>query len=230
MKKLKDIREQAPAQEIKMLVESSSADLPIILVAKRKALRMFPDGQMVGLYYIKAIDRFITVPHTVFGMTSEAKSTKQGRSSEIDNVISKYFDGELNISQARKKLKMLGVINPDPILREEDETIDEGAAQSISKMATSKAGRAVGKAVTGYALNKVKDRLGKNSDEREIERPGVKTPKEKKISKEYDPQDKASAAGRRLGQIAFRRAPTETDLYRRDPLRNRKIRNRKDDR
>jgi len=209
MKKLKDIREQAPAQEIKLLGEASGADLPIILVAKRKALRMFPDGQIVGLYYIKAIDRFITVPHTVFGMTSEAKSTKQGRSSEIDNVISKYFDGELNIGQARKKLKMLGVINPDPILREEDETIDEGVAQSITKLAGSKGGKAIGRAATGYALRKVRDRLEKDKTEHEnqkqADRPGVKTPKDKKMAGKFIPKDKVQKAGRKLGLIAFRR-------------------------
>lgn len=37
-------------------------DLPSVIILKRKAIRVFPDHQKVGLYYSQALDRYISIP------------------------------------------------------------------------------------------------------------------------------------------------------------------------
>jgi hypothetical protein len=37
-------------------------DMPSVLLLKRKGIRVFPDGQKIGLYYAQAIDRYVSIP------------------------------------------------------------------------------------------------------------------------------------------------------------------------
>ena len=46
----------------------SEKDMPVVLVLKRKAIRVFPDHQKVGLYYSQALDKYISIP---FGPNSK---------------------------------------------------------------------------------------------------------------------------------------------------------------
>lgn len=41
---------------------ASERDLPYIIVLKRKAIRVYPDNQKVGLYYSQALDRYVSIP------------------------------------------------------------------------------------------------------------------------------------------------------------------------
>lgn len=40
----------------------SEADMPQIIILKRKAIRVYPDNQKVGLYYSQALDRYVSIP------------------------------------------------------------------------------------------------------------------------------------------------------------------------
>lgn len=52
MKKLKLTEARTP----------SLREMPFVLVIKRKSVRQFPDGTMVGLYYSDRLNRFISIP------------------------------------------------------------------------------------------------------------------------------------------------------------------------
>ena len=65
MKSIKDLRE-----EYNLIVESDSksskkmtvATVPTLVVLKRRAIRVFPGGRQVGLYYAQQIDKYVTIP------------------------------------------------------------------------------------------------------------------------------------------------------------------------
>lgn len=40
----------------------SEKDMPTVIILKRKAIRVFPDNQKIGLYYSQALDRYISIP------------------------------------------------------------------------------------------------------------------------------------------------------------------------
>lgn len=41
---------------------ASERDMPVVIVLKRKAVRVYPDHQKVALYYTQALDRYISIP------------------------------------------------------------------------------------------------------------------------------------------------------------------------
>jgi hypothetical protein len=51
----------------------SQKDMPSVLLLKRKAIRVFPDGQKVGLYYAQAIDKYVTIPFSEIGINEEVE-------------------------------------------------------------------------------------------------------------------------------------------------------------
>jgi hypothetical protein len=40
----------------------SEKDMPTVIILKRKAIRVFPDNQKIGLYYSQALDRYVSIP------------------------------------------------------------------------------------------------------------------------------------------------------------------------
>jgi hypothetical protein len=42
--------------------QNSDKNIPIIILLKRKALRVFPDNQKIGLYYSQALDKYVSIP------------------------------------------------------------------------------------------------------------------------------------------------------------------------
>jgi hypothetical protein len=39
------------------------SDIPVILVLKRRSIRRYPDGQIVGMYYNDRLNRYIAIPY-----------------------------------------------------------------------------------------------------------------------------------------------------------------------
>lgn len=52
----------------------SKKDPPAILVMRRKAIRMFPNGERIALYYVDKINKYVTVPYSV---TDDSKGFKE---------------------------------------------------------------------------------------------------------------------------------------------------------
>lgn len=46
----------------KEITEDYNQDMPVLLVLKRKAIRIYPDGIKVGLYYSDRLKKFVSIP------------------------------------------------------------------------------------------------------------------------------------------------------------------------
>ena len=64
---------QGMNEELIAEAPSTISDVPSIVVLKRKAVRVYPGGQQVGLYYSQQLDKYVTIP---FGETGIAEETE----------------------------------------------------------------------------------------------------------------------------------------------------------
>lgn len=56
--------EQQVKEETEVVQEQMSGDLPFVLVLKRKAFRLYPNGMKVALYYNDKLGKYFSVPYT----------------------------------------------------------------------------------------------------------------------------------------------------------------------
>ncbi len=49
----------------------SQKEAPSVLMLKRKAIRVFPDGQKVALYYAQSIDKYVSIPYNEIGINED---------------------------------------------------------------------------------------------------------------------------------------------------------------
>ena len=43
--------------------DNTNTELPAVIILKRKAIRVYPDKQKIGLYYSQALDKYISIPY-----------------------------------------------------------------------------------------------------------------------------------------------------------------------
>lgn len=70
---------------------SGVAKLPVMLILKRRAIRIFPNNITVGLYHSQQLDKWVTVPSVDIGLTEEIQD-------EMNQLIEEFErqDGEIN--------------------------------------------------------------------------------------------------------------------------------------
>lgn len=63
------------------------ADVPSIVVLKRKAVRVYPGGQQVGLYYSQQLDKYVTIPFGEAGISEEVdlEEARRDRYYDVDD-------------------------------------------------------------------------------------------------------------------------------------------------
>ena len=59
------------------------SDVPSIVVLKRKAVRVYPGGQQVGLYYSQQLDKYVTIPFGEAGISEEVDLEEQSNPGRI---------------------------------------------------------------------------------------------------------------------------------------------------
>ena len=59
------------------------SDMPSILVLKRRAIRVYPGGQNVGLYYSQQLDRYVAVP---FGARDDKDILSMTEETQLDEI------------------------------------------------------------------------------------------------------------------------------------------------
>lgn len=64
---------QGMSEELIAEAPSTISDVPSIVVLKRKAVRVYPGGQQVGLYYSQQLDKYVTIPFGEAGITEETE-------------------------------------------------------------------------------------------------------------------------------------------------------------
>jgi hypothetical protein len=72
MKEAKDYY-SGPDPRVQRVGYPSQKEAPSVLLLKRKAIRVFPDGQKVALYYAQAIDKYVSIPYNEIGINEEAQ-------------------------------------------------------------------------------------------------------------------------------------------------------------
>lgn len=75
-----DVMMKESKDDKKGMVAKDVTNIPAVIVLKRKALRVFPGGQKVGLYYSQTIDKYVTIPFNEIGVgdVNEEISLEEG--------------------------------------------------------------------------------------------------------------------------------------------------------
>lgn len=68
-------------EELVVEAPVSISDVPSIVVLKRKAVRVYPGGQQVGLYYSQQLDKYVTIPFGEAGIAEETNLEEAKKSS-----------------------------------------------------------------------------------------------------------------------------------------------------
>jgi hypothetical protein len=72
MKSFTNFRQQL--DEAKGKKNSKTSSLPAVLVMKRQSMRQYPGNKTIALYYISAIDKYVTIPYNmdeILGVSEE---------------------------------------------------------------------------------------------------------------------------------------------------------------
>lgn len=108
------------------LEEASKVDfdinqIPSLIVMKRRAIRVFPDGQKVALYWADRINKYISVPFQSIGISESSQSSIQtlananSNDDDLDQLQKYYMNhmksgtraGRQNAEQALQKIKKI---------------------------------------------------------------------------------------------------------------------------
>lgn len=84
VKQSKDIKDYyaTPDPRVKRAGYPSQKEAPSVLLLKRKAIRVFPDGQKVALYYAQAIDKYVSIPYNEIGINEQAVAPSEREPEE----------------------------------------------------------------------------------------------------------------------------------------------------
>lgn len=67
-------------------------DPPAVLVMKRKAIRMFPNGERVALYYVDKINKYVTVPYSIVdgGKSFKEEYVEENVIHHLNDIVSNH--------------------------------------------------------------------------------------------------------------------------------------------
>ena len=91
---------------------------PPVLIMRRKSVRQFPNGQMVALYYVDKINKYVTVPYTDAQWSSAKEETTLDvlnsivESGQYREIVHKNGNTtNINVVQAQKILEVCNKLN-----------------------------------------------------------------------------------------------------------------------
>lgn len=177
----------------------SDKDMPTVIILKRKAIRVFPDNQKIGLYYSQALDRYISIP---FGPNVKDLSPQLNEAYAPRGQS--YSPGKRQSDEEKKKTATPPVL---PILSR--------IRQRTQKLTVEPKEKAPEKSLVIRYLK------AKPPERREIEKSGA--PSTMEISKETgaNPFDILMAkAGARVGDLVTGRAKTRPAPSNSTPVAN----------
>lgn len=208
----------------------SDKDMPTVIILKRKAIRVFPDNQKIGLYYSQALDRYISIP---FG--SNVKDLSPQLNEENINEISQELATRA-YSKRMAKIKDIEDSKEEPEKKAIEIQRQKGKLKQLSHRMMTTATDPTGKNIrpwagreavkTGIEAGKIRISASKEkapeesrvkrylkaspSERKQIDLSG-KTPSTSEISKETgaNPFDVLAAkAGAKFGDVLTGRAKT----------------------
>lgn len=103
----------------------SERDIPVVLILKRKALRVYPDNQKVAMYYSQALDKYISIP---FGPQSDELGIHMNE--ETKEEMRKIKFGSHDTVELKESAPAVTFRNKLDTIREERE-VDESFAKAL---------------------------------------------------------------------------------------------------
>ena len=81
-------------------------DMPVVIILKRKAIRVYPDNQKVALYYSQALDKYVTIPFGPNrGSINESRS-EESRDREKGYTYKRFPDDETKTAYSDVKARL----------------------------------------------------------------------------------------------------------------------------
>ena len=77
--------------------------IPSIIMLKRKAIRVFPDGQKIGLYYAQALDKYVSIPFEGINVSEEVEQLDEVSAGLASQVYAKRANQALDTSNEYEK-------------------------------------------------------------------------------------------------------------------------------
>lgn len=149
-------------------------DIPVVIVLKRKAIRVFPDNQKIGLYYSQALDKYISIPYgkenKALGMHISEETLEENDVSQLDfsDMDDEYKDLAVRLGGNRKpdkkkykgtKADLIGAVGARTAVKYKGGTaIKAGEIISkshgdVARTTGSLAGLAIAKVLSGRKAN-----------------------------------------------------------------------------
>jgi len=139
--------EDIPLEEAKTKIAIDINQMPPLIVMKRRAIRVFPDGQKVALYWADRINKFISVPFESIGI-SEAVEYDEDEDEEDKKKRNVY---------RRKNNSPRFTSSPETFMRAAKQTsIVDDPAQKLGFLAGAGIrylGRGIGRKISGAIKN-----------------------------------------------------------------------------
>ena len=105
-------------------------DPPAVLIMRRKAIRQYPNGQRVALYYVDKIDKYVTVPYSSMQWSAMPEQVEESVIHHLKNIVDshsaraiKFKDGtsmKVDATTAHAVLKVHSALNDENKKKVED--------------------------------------------------------------------------------------------------------------
>lgn len=190
----------------------SDRELPQIIILKRKAIRVYPDSQKVGLYYSQALDKYVSIPfgngipvvneETELNELSQAKKTATflARRAQADSDE----DNHVAALKAAKTLKHIEKVHGKTASTAISDVADSRKKKADSEKEAKRKIKSMevnpivgGAALAGVAIGKAIDRFRAKRAEKKAAQ--TKTPEPKK---DEAPKSSMSTSGKVSGKFA----------------------------
>jgi len=85
------VKEEIEAEDLNESRMNMPIEPPVVLMLKRKAVRLYPDGQKVALYYNKQLDKYFSVP---YGLESVVQAEEVELEESVMDSLHKIVAGK----------------------------------------------------------------------------------------------------------------------------------------
>lgn len=104
----------------------SEKDIPVVLVLKRKAIRVYPDNQKIALYYAQSLDKYISIP---FGPKADELGIHMNEETKEEMTKIRFEMKESHEPELREPAPRSSFMNKlNTIRKSREESVDENAA------------------------------------------------------------------------------------------------------
>lgn len=89
----------------------NAKDLPSVIILKKKAVRLFPDGQRIGLYYSQALDKYVSIPFNAANNLPTMNEAMDYKAAYTD--LRKKYGDDIESDEKKNKKGQQKPVNPE---------------------------------------------------------------------------------------------------------------------